>query len=258
MQTESALILTAAALAVGAIGLYGTFVPTSSLWGKVIWRAAGCTKPQVSLTFDDGPTEGFTDRILDRLGELDVKATFFVIGRNVARCPDLLRRMDAEGHLIANHTYDHGHFDLFRGWGYWNDQLRRTDGLIAGIIGKKPALFRPAMGITTLPIHHAAHNAGLTVVAWSRRARDGVRVDPLNIERRIMRHTGPGDILMLHDGIDPNQRQAIHCDRGGTVAAIPSLIAALRRRGLNPVRLDQLLGVAGYAGASQTIARRPR
>jgi len=241
------LEILAAAAAMASIGLYGTFSPTSNLWGKVIWRAPDASRPWVSLTFDDGPTEGFTDRILDRLKELDVKATFFVIGRNVARCPDLVRRMDAEGHLVANHSFDHGHFDMFRGWQYWNQQLARTDDLIAGILGKRPLLFRPAMGFTTLPIHHAARSAGQTVVTWSRRARDGVRAEGTSILRRIMRKTGPGDILLLHDGIDPHLRRASQCNRSATITVLPSLIAALHERKLQAVRLDQLLGVAGYA-----------
>jgi peptidoglycan/xylan/chitin deacetylase (PgdA/CDA1 family) len=229
------LLILAGASATAACALYGTFSPTSSFWGKVVWRGSDSSRLLVGLTFDDGPTSGCTDRVLDRLGECNVKATFFVIGRNAADCPDLVRRMDAEGHLVANHSYDHRHYDLFRGWRYWNEQVKRTDDVIAGIIGRRPALFRPAMGITTFPIHHAARRRGHTVVTWSRRAWDGMRVTEPEILRRMMRKTGPGDILMLHDGVDPHQRHAIHRDRAATIAAIPALIAALRQRGLEPV-----------------------
>src|SRR5689334_1642753 len=99
--------LTAPAAACGVawavMAAHGTFVPDSTFWGPVISRGSGDGPPQVALTFDDGPTEGSTERILDVLGELDVRATFFVIGRNVQRWPGLVERMDAEGHVVANH-----------------------------------------------------------------------------------------------------------------------------------------------------------
>ncbi|MGA2229790.1 MAG: polysaccharide deacetylase family protein [Tepidisphaeraceae bacterium] len=243
----------AAAGAAGSTALYGTFAPTSSLWGKVVWRAPDRSTPRVSVTFDDGPTPGCTDRVLDLLDVLGVKATFFVIGRNVQRCPDLLRRMDREGHLIANHSFDHGHYDMFRGLTYWNRQVSRTDELIESIIGKKPALFRPAMGFTTFPIHHAARRGGHTVVTWSRRGRDGVHADASDIVRRIMRYGGPGDILMLHDGIDPHLARVR--DRSATIDAIRPLVKALRERGLSAVRLDELLGIAGYSEPAAPCGR---
>lgn len=246
----------AGATVVASFALYGTFAPSSNFWGKVIWRASDTTRPLVSLTFDDGPTAGCTDRILDELLELNVKATFFVIGRNVERWPDLVRRMDAEGHGVANHSFDHGHFDMFRGPGYWHRQMTRTNDLIADLIGKSPALFRPAMGFTTWPIHHAARRTGQTVVTWSRRARDGVRARTANIVQRINRATGPGDIIMLHDGIDPHLRS--NCDRSTTIAALRPVVEALRVRGLQLVRLDELLGVAAYADVAVPTANVAR
>ena len=243
----------ATALAVAAV--HGTFASTSSFWGKVIWRARDRTNPWVSLTFDDGPTAGSTDRVLDLLGKLGVEATFFVIGQNVARWPNLVRRMDAEGHIVANHTFDHGHFDMFRGWKYWQEQVARTNRLIEDLIGKKPAFFRPSMGFKTAPIHHAARGAGQTVVTWSRSARDGLSAEATAILRRMTRVTGPGDILLMHDGVDPCLRRARDRDRSATIRALGQLIGALHDRGLRAVRLDQLLGCAAYAGDTGIQAR---
>ena len=203
----------------------------------------------MSLTFDDGPTPGCTDRVLDVLGERGVRGTFFVIGWNVERWPELVRRMDAEGHLVGNHSFDHGHLDMFRGAGYWNGQMSRTAELINQIIGKRPALFRPPMGFTTPFIHYAARRRGQTVVTWSRRARDGRPARSGDLVGRIMRGTGGGDILMLHDGIDPHLRDRDGRDRAATIAALPPLLGAPGQRGLESVRLDELLGVAGYVEA---------
>jgi peptidoglycan-N-acetylglucosamine deacetylase len=250
MLTEQDLIMTAASMTAIGIGVvYGTFVPSSSLWGKVIWRAPDRSHPWVSLTFDDGPTEGSTDRVLDLLRDRGVQATFFVIGRNVARWPELVRRMDAEGHIVANHTFDHGHFDMFRGWGYWRQQVARTNHLIEDLIGKTPAFFRPSMGFKTVPIHQAASGAGQTVVTWSRGARDGVAAQAPGILRRMAEGVGPGDILMMHDGVDPCLRHARDRDRSATITALGQLIGALQDRGLRTVRLDEFLARPAYTSA---------
>jgi peptidoglycan-N-acetylglucosamine deacetylase len=243
-QLEFASAAAIAGLAAAAI--HGTFTPRSSFWGKVLWRAPDISRPQVSLTFDDGPTPGFTDRILDVLGEAQVPAAFFPIGRNALRWPDLLRRMDAEGHVVANHSFDHAHLALFRGWRYWDRELARSDQVIADVIGKRPAIFRPPIGFTTHPIHWAARRSGHTVVTWSRRARDGLRTGSEAIVRR-MAAARPGDILMLHDGVDPHLRGKRDRDRSATITALRPLLRLLRDRGLSVVRLDQLLGVAPYA-----------
>ena len=110
-----------------ALAAYGTFVPDSSLWGTVTSRAAGVKDDRIALSFDDGPTPGASDRVLDLLGELGVKASFFVIGQNVVRAPRLLERMDAEGHLIGNHSFDHSHWAMWGGRNYWQEQVDKTD-----------------------------------------------------------------------------------------------------------------------------------
>jgi len=257
MPTGPQILCSAAAVATAAaVGLYGTFAPRSSLWGKVLWRATGVSRPCVSLTFDDGPTADSTDRILDLLGEAGVRATFFVIGRNAATRPQLLERIFANGHIVANHSFDHSHFDLFRGWGYWNNQLLRTDDLIAEIIGKRPAMFRPPMGFVTPPIHHAARRRGKAVITWSRGARDGIRSDAAAIIGRTVESTIPGDILMFHDGVDPHLRGAV--DRAATIAALPKVLTGLRQRGLSPIRLDEMLRIPAYADGAALSASAAR
>src|SRR5215203_3320163 len=186
----------AATCAATALFVRATFSPRSNLWGPVIHQGDP-TVPRYALTFDDGPTPNATDRILDTLGELDAKAAFFFIGVNVRRAPDLVRRACDEGHVVANHSYDHSHFGIFGLRRYWERQLRDTDALIYDTIGRRPALFRPPMGIRT--------------------------------GRRLAPTTRPGDILILHDGINPHLPRR---DPGPTVRALRPLILALRDRGL--------------------------
>src|SRR5215203_2747821 len=161
----------AATCAATALFVRATFSPRSNLWGPVIHQGDP-TVPRYALTFDDGPTPNATDRILDTLGELDAKAAFFFIGVNVRRAPDLVRRACDEGHVVANHSRDHSHFGIFGLRRYWERQLRETDDLIANIIGRRPACFRPPMGIRTGHCANASRRTGHSMIMWSRRAVD--------------------------------------------------------------------------------------
>jgi len=231
-----------------ALAAYGTFVPDSSLWGTVTSRAAGVKDDRIALSFDDGPTPGASDRVLDLLGELGVKASFFVIGQNVVRAPRLLERMDAEGHLIGNHSFDHSHWAMWRGRDYWQEQVDKTDEAIEEIIGKKPAMFRPPVGIKTWYTIGAARRRGQQVVAWSVRGFDGVATTSQRIVNRVLPRCSAGDIVSLHDGIEPNAPR----DPTPTLEAIKPLVIGLRQRGLTPVRLDELTGLQAYRDSSES------
>jgi peptidoglycan/xylan/chitin deacetylase (PgdA/CDA1 family) len=237
----SASIAAGAALCAGLT--YATVAPTSGFWGPVVWKGAAAAPPRYALTFDDGPTPGSTDRVLDLLGELGAIGTFFVIGRNVAEHPELLKRIGDEGHVVANHSFDHSHFGLFGRDRYWHAQIAQTDELIERIIGRRPAMFRPPMGIKTWHVSRAARRNGHTLVAWSRSARDGLRTTTPRIIDRLVGRTRAGDILLLHDGIEPHFRR----DPAPTIAAIRPLVQGLRARGLEPAALGDLIGLQPYA-----------
>jgi peptidoglycan/xylan/chitin deacetylase (PgdA/CDA1 family) len=240
----------------GAAGLGAAFVgwqsvwPGGRMWGR-IYRHGDRTRRHYAITFDDGPTAGATERVLDVLGEAGVKATFFVIGRNVERWPDLVARMDREGHLVGNHSYDHWRYGACRHRRYWEAQVRRTDDAIIAVIGKRPAMFRPPLGVKTLYINGAATRTGHAVITWTQRARDGVRViTPETILSRIVPHTVGGDVLLLHDGAEPGRSR----DASATVACIAPLVRQLRDKGLEPAPLDELLKLPAYQPAVTSFA----
>jgi peptidoglycan/xylan/chitin deacetylase (PgdA/CDA1 family) len=234
-------IFGAAHVAAGTVA-YGVGAPRSSMFGRVVSRGRADAN-RVALTFDDGPTPGATDRILDVLREEGVTAAFFVVGANVEKSPDLLRRIRDEGHLVGNHSWHHDHLGMFRAAGYWRDELARTDEAIEGVVGVRPGLFRPPMGVKTPAIMGAARRAGKVVVAWSRRARDGKH--PTTVERirdRLITGVGSGEILLIHDGVEPNQPR----DPAVSVEAVRPVIRGVRASGLEFGRLDALLGLAAY------------
>jgi len=243
----TAAAITTAALA-GAAGLtYAAVYPDCTLFGPVISRGRS-DSGGVALTFDDGPTPGTSERVLDELLKSNAHATFFVIGVNVEQHPDLLRRIHEQGHAIANHSWHHSHFCAMGLTKYWEREIRRTDDLIHSIIGHRPSTFRPPMGVKPWHITAAARRTGLTLVTWSRRAWDGLATTPQRILERFSRVTA-GEILLMHDGVEPH---APHRDRQATIAAIAPLIASLRDKGLKPMRLDELLQVPAYRRATAT------
>jgi peptidoglycan/xylan/chitin deacetylase (PgdA/CDA1 family) len=235
--------------AASAAVAYTVVAPTSTFWGPVVSRG-DASAGRYALTFDDGPTRGSTDRVLDTLGDLGAKAAFFVIGVNARREPDLVRRMYDEGHLVGNHSFDHSHFGVMRAGWYWDRQVRRTDALLADILGVKPATFRPPMGAKHFHIMSAARRHGHAVITWTRRGLDGVTTTAERIVNRLGGATAAGDIVVLHDGVEPNQRR----DPAGTVAAVRPLVERLRQRGLEPARLDELTGVRPYSPAAAAAA----
>jgi peptidoglycan-N-acetylglucosamine deacetylase len=219
-----------------------TFAPGSAFWGPVVTRGSAGAPPRVALTFDDGPHPGGTDRILDILADLNIKATFFVLGQHVQQHPRLLAQIHEQGHIIGNHGYDHRGFGLVRGTGYWRRQIDRTDAAIEQIIGVRPRYFRPPLGMKTRFSTRAAARRHISVM-WSRRGLDGVSTTPDRILRRLVPRARPGEILLLHDGVSPQSRR----DPSATVAALGPLIVGLGERKLQVAALDELIGVQPYA-----------
>lgn len=211
-------------------------------WFGDVHRRGEVGQNRYALTFDDGPLPGATDRILDHLNALDAPATFFVIGQSAERWPDLVRRMHDEGHVVANHTWDHWRLGMWCGPRYWRKQIARTDAIIEKIIGRRPAFFRPPFGVRTPVNHYITRQSDHACVMWSRRAIDGIATTRERIERRLLATATDGDVLLMHDGREPASRR----DASPTVDAVPGVIAGFRSRGLRPVPLHELLNLSPY------------
>lgn len=237
-------IAAAGALALGAACgalAYPTFAARCAWWGPLVRRGHGGGPPRVALTFDDGPWPGATERVLEILARMNVKAAFFVIGRYVDRHPALTARIAQEGHLLGNHTYDHRGDAFLGGRAFWQDQLDRADRAIEQAAGVRPRLYRPPLAMKTWISARAARRRH-QVVTWTRSARDGLSTTPDLILRRLLARPRAGDILLLHDGVSPQSRR----DPSATLDALCPLIEGLRARGLEPQRLDALTGMSAY------------
>lgn len=212
-------------------------------WFGDVYRYGRDPQGRYALTFDDGPQPGSTDLILDHLKATGAVATFFVIGRYAESHPHLIRRMHEEGHVIANHTWDHWRWGMWCGPLYWWKQVRRTDDVIEQIIGRRPGLFRPPYGVRTPVNHLITRNSAHAVVMWTRRALDGIPTTTAKIEDRLLRNARANDILLLHDGREP---AAASKDASATVNAVPAILRGFAERGLRPAPLHELINVPAY------------
>jgi peptidoglycan/xylan/chitin deacetylase (PgdA/CDA1 family) len=243
LELTGTFILGAGGLAATAAGVVSraVFMPRSQIFGEVLFRGDRCAPARIALTFDDGPDSAITPAILECLAEHDVKGSFFVVGKHAAKQPHLVERIHREGHVIANHSYDHAHLGTLRGTKYWMGEISRTDETIGRIIGQKPVLFRPPMGFKTPQILCAARRLDHVVVTWTRRGFDGVRTTPERIIASL-KDIAAGDVVALHDGcVAPFQVNA-----DATAHALYKLLRIWSSRGVVVQRLDELLGVTAY------------
>ncbi|MFD7750984.1 polysaccharide deacetylase family protein [Streptomyces sp. NPDC059757] len=193
-------------------------------FGPVDCRRAKC----IALTFDAGPGED-TPHLLDILKEKKVHATFFLLGRNhVLKHPDTVRRLQAEGHEVANHTWSH-EILTDRKPAEIRAELEKTQDAIAKITGRKPRLMRPPQGRTDDTVSGISKDLGLAQVLWSATAKDYSTTDSALIKKRILDQASKDGIILLHDIYK------------GTVPAVPGIIDALKKRGYTFVTVPQLM-----------------
>jgi peptidoglycan/xylan/chitin deacetylase (PgdA/CDA1 family) len=196
-------------------------------------------KPEVALTFDDGPDDTYTLAVRDILDRYGVKGTFFEVGRAVDARPDISRALYDDGQLLGNHSYHH---DSWR----WLDprypELARTQSAIRRAVGVCPALYRPPHGQRTPFIKAIVADRDMTMVTWDASGQDWALHDPAVVSDLILSKVRPGSIILLHDGLDGK----VHADRSVLLQALPRILDGLREQGLRPVRLDEMLGVKPY------------
>src|SRR5438876_7114523 len=188
--------------------------------------------PYIAMTFDDGPSATLTPKLLDLLAAHHIKATFFVIGENVAEHPDIVAWAAREGHEIGNHSWSHPNFAKMSEEGV-RSQLRRTDDVIKSATGLRPTLLRPPYGSITAREKRWIHDEfGYQIILWDVDPYDWKRPGPAVVRNRILKETQPGSIVLSHD---------IH---SGTFEAMPSTFDALEAKGFKFVTVSELIRMA--------------
>ncbi len=191
--------------------------------------------PFIAMTFDDGPHPRNTPRLLEMLRQRNIKATFYVVGTNSKRYPDMLREMVAEGHEIGNHTVNHLGLSRLSA-----DKIRRELGgaheAVLSATGVPPTTVRPPYGsVTKAQKQWIFDEFGYTTVLWSVDPRDWQRPGVSVVARRIVEGARNGSIILAHDIHKP------------TIDAMPSALDELLRRGYRFVTVSQLMAMQGAA-----------
>jgi chitin deacetylase len=191
----------------------------------------------VALTFDDGPTPGFTGEVLEILHRAGARATFFVVGSNVEQWPADARAMVAAGHELGNHSYSHGRLVLKSPW-LVRSEVLRTDSLIrtAGYTGE--IHFRPPNGKKLVVLPWVLSRLGTRTVLWDIEPESfgAVARDPGRIREHVLERVAPGSVILLHPFFE---------SRRPTLTALPGLIEDLQERGYRLVTVSELIDGAG-------------
>jgi peptidoglycan/xylan/chitin deacetylase (PgdA/CDA1 family) len=198
---------------------------------RTYYTAIRVDGPYIAMTFDDGPSAVLTPRLLDILKQRNIKATFFVLGQLAQEHPEIISRALAEGHEIANHSWDHKALNKL-GEGGLQHELADTSATITKTTGKPVTLMRPPYGATNPRLNKAIEKEyGMKVILWSVDPLDWKRPGPQVITQRILAGTQPGSIILAHD-IHP-----------GTIEAMPSTFDALLAKGYKFVTVSELLAM---------------
>lgn len=187
--------------------------------------------PVVALTFDDGPHPWKTPELLNILDDLDIKASFFIVGIQAVRFPDILSDIVRRGHCVANHSWSHRNMPLLDPDQTF-DEIAFCSQAVETITGVRPRFFRPPGGNWDEEVLSAACGLGLTTVMWSVNAYDTTSKNPQEVASSVIRNAGPGSVILMHGGMD------------NTIAALPLIAAGLREKKLLFATLDQMFRFA--------------
>ncbi len=210
-----------------------------------IFRRGSAEFRLVALTFDDGPNPEYTPAILDALCDAGIHATFFLVGEEVERYPDLAKRIAEEGHEVGSHTYSHRNM-MGLAAHHMEDEIVRAEEAIAHACGEPPRLFRPPRGLYDERLLEALRVHGYVMALWSISSMDWTEAPQSSMINRLTGVARNGDIILFHDsgGLAANRGGS----RANTVQALPRVIRNLRERGFGFATVSQLMFISGLAG----------
>jgi peptidoglycan/xylan/chitin deacetylase (PgdA/CDA1 family) len=198
---------------------------------RTSYSSVNISQKALAMTFDDGPHPSLTPKLLDLLKARNIKCTFFVLGSNAKAYPAIIRRMFAEGHEIANHTYSHRSLTSLS-----DEQIRKelkdTDDAVFAAAGVHPRLMRPPYGAINARIKDLVFTEfGYPTIMWSVDPQDWRRPGVGAVTSRLVSGARPGAIMLSHD---------IH---SSTIAAMPEVFDQLLAKGYQFVTVSQLLNM---------------
>jgi peptidoglycan/xylan/chitin deacetylase (PgdA/CDA1 family) len=211
--------------------------PTMHAYGRSFIGLAPGSK-QLALTYDDGPNDPDTLRLLEVLAKHDVKATFFVLGKFAQQKPEIVRALASAGHVIGNHSWDHPRL-IFASSAKLRSQIERTQNAIFEACGVTPTLFRPPYGGRRPGTLREVRKLGLEPVMWNVTCYDWKPTTPDRVFAHAQRQIHGGDVILMHDG----DQLAMGANRSHTVAATDRLVARYKAEGYAFVTIPQMMAI---------------
>ena len=237
-----ALIGLTAAAATSAAG-YQSMAPTGQWYGRTFAGGVRGSK-QIALTYDDGPNDPHTLKLLDVLAKHSVRATFFMIGRFVQQRADVARAVAQAGHVVGNHTFAHPLL-IFKSEAETRAELVGCRKALEDAVGEHSNLFRPPFGGRRPATLRIARELGLKTVMWNVAGYDWNAPTAAVIEKKVVRQMRGGDVILLHDG----GHRAMGADRAQTVIATENLIRRYLDQGYEFVTVEEMLAVSRQLSA---------
>lgn len=198
---------------------------------RVSYSRVNITQPVLAMTFDDGPHPSLTPKLLDILKERNIKCTFFVIGKNAQMYPHIIRRMIAEGHEVANHTWTHCSLTS-RSDAQIRSELKQSEDALVNVANYRPHLIRPPYGAINERIKNLMFaEFGYSTIMWSVDPQDWRRPGVSVVTSRLVSGAHPGAIMLAHDIHPP------------TIQAMPSMFDQLLAKGYQFVTVSQLMNM---------------
>jgi len=208
--------------------------PRSQLYGRTFVCGPRGSR-QIALTFDDGPNDPHTLRLLEVLARHEVKATFFMIGRFVVQRPDIVRQVASAGHVIGNHTFNHPNL-IFCSPARVRDELEQCRKALSDVIGEHSNLFRFPYGGRLPHVLRMARELNLESVMWSVSSKDWRLTTADAIEQQVACNIRGGDVVLMHDGFP----QRMGADRSKSVEAADKIIRRYKGEGFAFVTVPEL------------------
>jgi peptidoglycan/xylan/chitin deacetylase (PgdA/CDA1 family) len=214
---------------------YNTMAPRSQLYGRTfIGEARGSRR--LALTFDDGPNDPHTLRLLELLERHQVRATFFMIGKFVEQRPDIVRAVAEAGHAIANHTTTHPNL-IFRSRAEVRREIEECERALDQAGVRHAPLFRPPHGGRTPAVLRTVRSLGMEPVMWSVSGWDWNPHSPEEIAEIVHKQVRGGDVILLHDG----GQQRMGVDRSASVQAADLILRRYLGEGYEFVTVPEMM-----------------
>lgn len=187
------------------------------------------TNKKIALTFDDGPRPGSTEKILEILRDHNIKATFFIVGKQAEKYPHLIQRIYDEGHEIGNHTYSHKRLTKMSNKEIIED-VEKTRTVIFNQIGFIPYLFRPPGGKFNSESLGILKELNYSIVFWTNNSGDWMQVEKNILSKRVIKNTKPGTIILMHNS-----------NYSSTLESLPEIISNLENQHYRFVTISKLI-----------------